>query len=92
MKLAALVEDFPPETDRIHLANGTLMLDGTFTEGQAGDRPLPFAGGLQSQRPHTGPLAGFFWMGCSTGGHPHLAGIYRLLPDPQQQGTADDGY
>ena len=24
MKLAALVEDFPPETDRIHLANGTL--------------------------------------------------------------------
>ena len=35
MKLAALVEDFPPETDRIHLANGTLMLDGTFTEGKA---------------------------------------------------------
>ena len=34
MKLAALVEDFPPETDRIHLANGTLMLDGTFTEGK----------------------------------------------------------
>jgi len=34
MKLAALVEDFPPETDRIHLANGTLMLDGTFTEGR----------------------------------------------------------
>ena len=34
MKLAALVEDFPPETDRIHLANGTLLLDGTFTEGR----------------------------------------------------------
>ena len=32
MKLAAHVEDFPPEQDRIHLANGTLMLDGTFTE------------------------------------------------------------
>ena len=31
MKLAALVEDFPPETDRIHLANGTLFLDSTFT-------------------------------------------------------------
>ena len=31
MKLAAHVEDFPPEQDRIHLANGTLMLDGTFT-------------------------------------------------------------
>ena len=34
MKLAALVEDFPPETDRIHLANGTLFLDGTFTAGK----------------------------------------------------------
>ena len=29
MKLAALLEDFPPEADRIHLANGTLMLDGS---------------------------------------------------------------
>ena len=34
MKLAALVADFPPETDRIHLANGTLFLDDTFTEGK----------------------------------------------------------
>ena len=37
MKLAALVEDFPPEPDRIHLANGTLFLDGTFEEG----KPIP---------------------------------------------------
>lgn len=34
MKLAAHVEDFPPEADRIHLANGTLKLDGSFTEGR----------------------------------------------------------
>ncbi len=34
MKLVAHVEDFPPEQDRIHLANGTLMLDGTFIEGK----------------------------------------------------------
>ena len=34
MKLAALVEDFPPEQDRIHLSNGTLTLDGSFTEGR----------------------------------------------------------
>ena len=34
MKLAALLEDFPPEADLIHLANGTLFLDGTFTEGK----------------------------------------------------------
>ncbi len=30
LKLAAQVEDFPPVTDRIALANGTLYLDGTF--------------------------------------------------------------
>ncbi len=35
MKLAARVEDLPPEQDRIHVANGTLMLDGTFTEGKS---------------------------------------------------------
>ena len=34
MKLAAHVEDFVPEADRIHLANGTLKLDGSFTEGR----------------------------------------------------------
>ncbi len=35
MKLAALVEDFPPEADRIHLSNGTLFLDGRFMEGKS---------------------------------------------------------
>ena len=35
MKLAARVEDLPPEQDRIHVANGTLFLGGTFTEGKA---------------------------------------------------------
>ena len=34
MKLAAHVEDFAPEADKIHLANGTLKLDGSFTEGR----------------------------------------------------------
>ena len=34
LKLAAHVEDFPPETDCIHLANGTLKLDGSFIEGR----------------------------------------------------------
>ena len=34
MKLAAHLEDFAPEADRIHLANGTLKLDGSFTEGR----------------------------------------------------------
>ena len=34
LKLEAQVEDFPPEPDRVHLANGTLLLDGTFIEGK----------------------------------------------------------
>ena len=34
MKLAALVEDFPPEPDRIHFSNGTLFLNGTFAKGK----------------------------------------------------------
>lgn len=34
MKLAAHVEDFAPEADKIHLSNGTLKLDGSFTEGR----------------------------------------------------------
>ena len=34
LKLEAQVEDFPPEQDRIHLSNGTLLLDGTFTKGR----------------------------------------------------------
>ena len=35
MKLAARVDDLPPEADRIHLANGTLLLDGTFAAGRS---------------------------------------------------------
>ena len=34
MKLAAQVDDFPPLPDRIHLSNGTLMLDGSFIPGK----------------------------------------------------------
>lgn len=34
LKLEAQVADFPLEQDRIHLSNGTLLMDGTFTEGR----------------------------------------------------------
>lgn len=34
LKLEALSEDFAPDADRIHLANGTLSIDGTFVEGK----------------------------------------------------------
>ena len=35
MKLAAHVDDFAPEADRIHLSNGTLKLDGSFVDGRS---------------------------------------------------------
>ena len=34
LKLEAQVTDFPPEQDRIHVANGTLLLDGMFIDGR----------------------------------------------------------
>ena len=46
MKLAAHVEDFAPEADRIHLANGTLTLDGSFTEGRPEHCAEQTAGGI----------------------------------------------
>ena len=30
LKITAHIDDFPPQTDRIHVANGTLFLDGSF--------------------------------------------------------------
>lgn len=35
MKLAALKDDFAPEQDRIHLSNGTILLDGSFADGSS---------------------------------------------------------
>ena len=34
LKMAASVPDLPPQPDRIHLCNGTLLLDGSFTPGR----------------------------------------------------------
>ena len=34
LKLEAMVQDLPPQPDRLHVANGTLMLDGRFIEGK----------------------------------------------------------
>ena len=35
LKIQALDETFAPETDRIHLQNGTLYIDGTFDESKS---------------------------------------------------------
>ena len=34
LRIKAHVDDLPPQTDRIHLLNGTLFLDGRFTEAK----------------------------------------------------------
>ena len=34
LRSEAYLEDLPLQTDRIHVANGTLYLDGTFTENK----------------------------------------------------------
>ena len=59
MKLAALVEDFPPETDRIHLANGTLFLESR--KSSATVSPCP-----TSPTPQNLFSGCNFWMVCST--------------------------
>jgi putative DNA primase/helicase len=65
MKLAALLEDFPPEADRIHLANGTLMLDGSFTEGSRRLFAVVCRWPTIPVLPHQ-PAGWRFWMGCFT--------------------------
>lgn len=87
LKLEAQVADFPPEQDRIHVSNGTLILDGTFTEG----RPAIVRSCLQSQCPCACSMASFSGRAAPCRGHPHLAGVHRLLSDPLQQGAAHDG-
>lgn len=50
LKLAAQVEDFPPVTDRIALANGTLYLDqGTRVQRCADRQPAQVQSGIHQQ-------------------------------------------
>ena len=83
LKLEAQVPDFPPEQDRIHVFNGTLLLNGY--------RAKPSACCLQSRCSCARDLAELFEWTAPCGRHSHLAGVYRLLPDPLQQRTAHDG-
>ncbi len=81
MKLAAQVEDFPPGQDRIHFVNGTLMLDGSFTEGKPDivRNRLPIA--YHPDAPDPKLWLNFLNGTSLSGGYTHLAGVYRLLPD-----------
>ena len=91
LKLEAQVPDFPPEQDRIHLSNGTLLLNGTFTEGRPAivrsRLPVVYNPRCSCAR----DLAELSGWAALCGGHSHFAGVYRLLSDSFQQGTAHDG-
>ena len=91
LKLEAQVPDFPPEQDRIHLSNGTLLLNGTFTEGRPAivRSRLPVA--YNPDATCAGDLAELSGWVALRRGHSHFAGVYRLLPDSLQQGAAHDG-
>ncbi len=91
LKLEAQVSDFPPEQDRIHVANGTLLLNGTFTEGRPAIVRSRLPVGYNPDAP-----APVIWLNFLDGlllcrGHPHLAGVHWLLPDSIQQRSAHDG-
>ena len=43
LKLEAQVEELLPEPDRVHLSNGTLLLDGTFLPGKENNGSVTFA-------------------------------------------------
>ncbi len=79
MKLAAHVDDFPPEADRIHLANGTLT-GRQLTEGKP---DIVRAVCLWPTIPDAPAPALWLFSGWAfvCGGHSHLAGVHRLLPD-----------
>ena len=65
LKLAAQVEDFPPVTDRIALANGTLYLDGTFQEGSRRSCATGSRSNM-TQKPRSPPIGCGFCSTCST--------------------------
>ena len=84
MKLAALVEEFSPAGGSDSSLQWDAFSGWNFCERKAENRPQPLSRGLQPQRSKTCSLAEISGWPALPGGHPHLAGIYRLLPDSQQ--------
>ena len=91
MKLAALVEDFPRSQTGFIFPTGRFFWTEPLRR-ESRKSSATASCGLQPQRPKACSLAAISGWPALPGGHPHLAGIYRLLPDSQQQGTTDDGH
>ena len=82
MKLAAHVEDFPPEQDRI--GKRYAHAGRHFYRGEAGYCEKQAPGFLSPGYSETCAVAFLSEWSALPGGHPYLAGIYRLLPDSLQ--------
>ncbi len=86
IKLQAYSPPLPIETDRIHVANGTYFMDGNFTADKSYcNNRLTVA--YNPDAPAPKPLAAIPIGATATRGHSHLAGVSRLLPAANHQGT-----
>ena len=83
LKLEAMAEDFPPQPDRIHVANGTLMLDGGFVEGKTEIVQSRLSVSYNPNAPACALAALSGWVAVP-GGYSYIAGVHRLLSDSLQ--------
>ena len=92
LKITAHVDELAPQTDRIHLANGTLFLDGRFTHEKNEIVRSRFPVRYTPDAAPPAVLAAFPRRAAVCRGYPLLAGVHRILSDSKQQGTADDAH
>lgn len=88
LRMAAYSEPIELECDRIHVVNGTLFLEGCFSQEKAYCNNRLTV----SYRPDAPPperWLRFLSEAAVPGGHPHLAGVPGLLPAPHHQGPED---
>ena len=77
LKLAAYTDPLPLQCDRIHVANGTYFLGGTFTEEKRILQQPP-VGALSGRCSCTGTLAALPFGIVGAGGYSRLAGVSGL--------------
>ena len=87
LRIKAQVTGLLPQTDRVHVQNGTVFLDGSFIEAKneivRSRFPVRFNPKVKK--------AEISVRAVLAGGHSHASGVHRILPDPQQCGAEDDG-
>ena len=86
LKLAAYADPLPLQCDRIHVANGTYFLDGTFTEEKeyCSNR---LSVSYRADAPAPEHWLRFPFGTAGAGGYSRLAGVSGLLPDSIHQRT-----